>query len=108
MTVNFPGFADLLRVPALPQAGPAVPSLAQPRPIPDDLLPPMTLEAFCVQYKLSFTLQEKLMMIDITGPHILTLVSDRDLREGGGLSIGELAALRDAQMQWKRAAQDAL
>lgn len=76
--------------------------------MPDDLLPPMTLESFCAQYNLSDTLRNKLSGIDITGPHVLALVPDYDLRDEGHLSIGELAALCDAQKRWKRAAQGAL
>ena len=38
------------------------------------------------------------MAIQITGPHVLHLISDVDLRGEGKLSVGELALLRDAEL----------
>jgi hypothetical protein len=61
----------------------------------------MELGAFCAQYFLSQNIQQKLKAIQVTGPHVLRLISDADLRGDGSLSIGELASLRDAQFRWK-------
>lgn len=65
------------------------------------LLEPMDLDDFSMLFGLSSALKEKLLRADITGPHILRLISDDDLRKHGLLSIGELAALRDAEERWK-------
>jgi hypothetical protein len=102
ITVNFPGFADIFRAPNAPPLGPAEPPLAASvnsphRRVP---LPPMELEDFCRQFNLSYELRAKLNVIHITGPHVLRLVSDADLRGEGGLSVGELASVRDAQQRW--------
>lgn len=109
VTVNFPGFADFFR-----QPNPAIP--LGPLPIPNGaanrasfkdeaLLPPMKLEIFCAQYSLSDDIQMKLTSIQVAGPHVLSLISDLDLRGEGKLSIGELASLRDAETRWKHTAQ---
>lgn len=112
VTVNFPGFADFFRQPnppAIPQVGPLVPipngavnhaALQHEAP-----LPPMKLEIFCAQYSLSDDIKIKLTSIQVAGPHVLSLISDIDLRGEGKLSIGELASLRDAQTRWKHAYQ---
>ena len=68
-------------------------------------LPLMKLEIFCAQYSLSDNIQTKLTSIQVAGPHVLSLISDHDLRGEGKLSIGELASLRDAQTRWKHTAQ---
>jgi hypothetical protein len=65
----------------------------------------MKLEIFVAQYDLSNDIQAKLASIHVAGPHVLSLISDTDLRGEGKLSIGELASLRDAQTRWKHATQ---
>ena len=71
--------------------------LAPNRPV---LLPPMELGIFCTQFFLSRMIQQKLEVIQVTGPHVLSLISDANLRGDGSLSIGELASVRDAQLRW--------
>lgn len=113
-TVNFPpGFADIFRQPNQQVAGPLGPppihaeNHLRPQPGPEVPLPPMKLETFVTHYNLSDDLQAKLVSIHVAGPHVLSLISDADLRGEGKLSIGELASLRDAQTRWKHAAQGA-
>jgi hypothetical protein len=106
VTVNFPGFVDFFRQPnpAIPLGPLPIPNGAADRQ-PEALLPPMKLEIFCAQYSLSDDIQMKLASIQVAGPHVLSLISDLDLRGEGKLSIGELASLRDAQTRWKHTAQ---
>ncbi|RXW18854.1 hypothetical protein EST38_g7000 [Candolleomyces aberdarensis] len=85
-----PSVADAaLPVPALPVA-PA-----------SNLLEPMDLDDFCMLFGISYGLKLKLEDADITGPHVLWLVSNTDLRSDAKLSIGELATLRNAEERWK-------
>lgn len=96
--MNFPGFADIFRAPnAAPIATLPVPVNSLRHRAPP---PPMTLEDFCCLYKLASDLKSKLDAIHIAGPHVLRLVSDTDLRGSGGLDVGELASVRDAQQRW--------
>lgn len=113
ITVNFPGFADIFQQPNAQRAAvplgllpKAIPDVAENRPAPVTvvLLPPMKLEIFCAHYSLSDEIQMKLVSINIPGPHVLSLISDADLRGDGKLSIGQLASVRDAQTRWKHAA----
>jgi hypothetical protein len=111
-TVNFPpNFADIFRQPNQQMAGPLGPlpihAVNHLHPQPEVPLPPMKLETFVAHYNLSDDLQAKLVSIHVAGPHVLSLISDADLRGEGKLSIGELASLRDAQTRWKHAAQGA-
>ena len=80
ITVNFPGFAQLFAA-AAPNAPTAPTAPAAPPPVPRRvvLLPPMELGAFCTQYFLSQNIQQKLEAIQVTGPHVLRLISDADL-----------------------------
>jgi hypothetical protein len=99
ITVNFSGLADLLKqngapVAPAPAAGSAVSAKNEPLP------PPMELALFCDQYHLSNDIKKKLGSIHVSGPHVLRLITDADLRGEGTLSIGELASLRDAHMRW--------
>ena len=98
ITVNFSGLADLLKQNGTPVVPPAVPAavFAKNEPLP----PPMALALFCDQYHLSNDIKRKLDSIHISGPHVLRLITDTDLRGEGTLSIGELASLRDAHMRW--------
>lgn len=114
ITVNFPGFAEIFRQPNAPAlAGPLVPlpipngeAPAAPHPPQrrQPPLPPMILDPFCATYELSDAIKDKLIAIHITGPHVLRLISDTDLRGEGGLSVGELASVRDAQLRWSHSA----
>jgi hypothetical protein len=61
----------------------------------------MDLFVFCMKYRLSVQIKTKLEAIQITGPHVLCLISDADLRGEGALSVGELASVRDAQFRWQ-------
>jgi len=107
ITVNFPGFAELFAhakapitaLPVPPATGAGAASNAAPRRCAP--LPPMELAVFCMQYWLSDQIETKLSAIHITGPHVLCLISDADLRGEGSLSIGELASVRDAQFRWQ-------
>lgn len=63
----------------------------------------MMLDDFCSLYKLAGDIKAKLDMIHIAGPHVLHLVSDSDLRNSGGLDVGEVATVRNAQQRWAHA-----
>jgi hypothetical protein len=54
-----------------------------------------------MKYQLSVQIKTKLELIQITGPHVLYLISDADLRGEGALSIGELVSVRNAQFRWQ-------
>lgn len=103
ITVNFPGFADLLRAPTARVAnGPAdlqdAPAVLPHQGAP---LPQMPLATFCQTYSLSFDIEQKLHAIQLSGPHVLSLISNTDLRAEAMLSIGELASVRDAELRWR-------
>jgi len=70
-------------------------------------LPPMKLDSFCTAYNLSDAIKDKLVAIQIAGPHVLRLITDTDLRGKGGLSVGELASVHDAQLRWSHYAMAA-
>ncbi|KAG1846151.1 hypothetical protein C8R48DRAFT_677938 [Suillus tomentosus] len=63
------------------------------------LRPKLSLLDFCNRFKLSRWLCEKLDNIDVTGPHCLRFLQNADLL-GAGLSLGELADIRDAEERW--------
>jgi len=71
-----------------------------PRPIRAALVPKMKLEDFCDRFDLSVIILQKLDTLKVTGPHALRFVSDAQLVENGGMDIGELADVRDAQERW--------
>jgi hypothetical protein len=100
--VNFPGFAELfahVKAPAI--APPALPALPAPHatavlnvaPDRHASLPPMDLFVFCRKYQLSVKIKTKLEVTQITGPHVLHVISDADLQGKGALSVGELASV---------------
>lgn len=62
--------------------------------------PRVSLGDFCANYGLSDDIKDKLSTQRITGPHALFFITDTDLRGTVGLTIGELADLRDAEEQW--------
>lgn len=78
------------------------PAAANPRPLQHSRAPPppMSLVDFCQRYDLADSIKSKLDIIHIAGPHVLRLVTDSDLRVSGGLDVGEVASLRDAQQRW--------
>ena len=57
----------------------------------------MMLDDFCSLYKLADNIKAKRDIIHIAGPHVLCLVSDSDLRDPGGLDVGEVATVCDAE-----------
>ena len=63
-------------------------------------LPPMKLDSFHTACNLSDAIKDKLVTIQIAGPHVLWLITDTDLQGEGGLSVGKLALVRDAQHRW--------
>ena len=60
----------------------------------------MKLDSFCDTYDLSDAIKDKLVAIHIAGLHTLRLITDTDLQGEGGLSVGELASICDAQLRW--------
>ena len=109
ITVNFPGFADIFRAPNTPEIPAAVNAVARAPAAIDSVRqrapppPPMMLDNFCRLYKLADDIKAKLDIIHIAGPHVLRLVSDSDLRDSGGLDVGEVATVRDAEQRWAHA-----
>ena len=99
-TVNFEGLADVIKQlngqeNALPAPAPLTAVPLHPRPPPK-----MSIATFCLQFDLSPEIQAKLLGIAIAGPHLLHLVDDCALRGEAGLSLGELAGIRDAEERW--------
>ncbi|KAG2063165.1 hypothetical protein BDR04DRAFT_1038966, partial [Suillus decipiens] len=99
ITVNFSGLAELLNARQNPDTT-AIQSVQQP-PRPAQLPPRLSLEAFCDYYDLPCSVYNKLDGRQIMGPHLLRLISNDQLRTECALSIGELAAIRDAEERWK-------
>jgi len=64
------------------------------------LVPKMSLGDFCDKFNLSIFILEKLDTLKITGPHALQFISNQHLVKHGGMDIGELADVRDAQQRW--------
>ncbi|KAG2111135.1 uncharacterized protein F5147DRAFT_651357 [Suillus discolor] len=94
ITVNFAGLAELIRL--------SSPSKNPTRSTKTMSIPPkLDLQSFATWFGLSGQLHDKLKAIHLDGPHLLRLVSNEQLRTEGGLSLGELAVLRDAEERWK-------
>ncbi|KAF9486782.1 hypothetical protein BDN71DRAFT_1514643 [Pleurotus eryngii] len=74
-------------------------SLTLKAPLP----PKMSLVNFCNTYELSDSVYTKLLTMDIDGPHLLRKVSDGALEQAGKLTIGQVAAVRDAEEQYLEA-----
>ena len=55
---------------------------------------------FCNKFDLSIYILQKLDTLKITGPHALWFITNQHLVEFGGLDIGELADVQDAQEHW--------
>jgi len=96
ITVNFTGLAELIR-PSSPSATSRSSVISRPKAIP----PKLDLRIFAHQFGIPMDLYDKLEAIHLNGPHLLRLISDEQLRTEGGLSLGELAILRDAEERWK-------
>jgi hypothetical protein len=100
---NFEGLAGLLLQcnPALPAS---VPNSTQSAPRMTRaalaLVPKMTLVDFCEKFNLSVFILQKLNVLHVTGPHALRFISNQQLVEVGGMDIGQLADVRDAQEHW--------
>lgn len=110
--VNFEGLANLVaelrgntneqRVPLANVANAASRSLS-PAIFTTPVLPPkMSLSDFCFMHDLPDELQAKLNAMDISGPHLLRKISDVQLSDGG-LSVGQVAAVRDAEDRYMAA-----
>jgi hypothetical protein len=101
--VNFEGLVDVLKHlnPALQQP---LPALQQPLPVsnpPHNCPPPkISVHVFCARFDLSPAIEAKLGGINVTGPHLLRLIDDTALQTEGGLDLGELAGVRDAEERW--------
>lgn len=95
ITVNFAGLAELIR-PSSPSAASRSVS-SRPKAIP----PKLDLRTFAYQFGVPMDLCDKLEAIHFNGPHLFRLISDEQLRTEGGLSLGELTILRDAEERWK-------
>jgi hypothetical protein len=63
--------------------------------------PKLDLQSFTTWFGLLVQLRNKLEAIHLDGPHLLRLVSNEQLQTKGGLSLGELAVLRDGEECWK-------
>ncbi|KAG2113831.1 uncharacterized protein F5147DRAFT_570720 [Suillus discolor] len=94
ITVNFAGLAELIR-PSSPSKNPTCSTKTMSIP------PKLDLQSFATWFGLSGQLHDKLKAIHLDGPHLLRLVSNEQLQTEGGLSLGELAVLRDAEERWK-------
>lgn len=58
-----------------------------------------SLADFAWQYQFSLELHNLLQKAHVTGPHLLCLIMDMDLKEAG-LNFAQLAKVRDAYDQW--------
>lgn len=71
-----------------------------PTPQPPTLQPKMTLANWCIKFTLSDNIRDKLDAHDVSGPHALRFLTDRDLLTEFGLSLGQLGDIRDAHERW--------
>jgi hypothetical protein len=60
----------------------------------------MTLVDFCEKFNLSIFILQKLNVLHVTGPHALWFITNQQLVEVGGMDIGQLADVCDAQEHW--------
>jgi hypothetical protein len=60
----------------------------------------MALGDFCNKFDLSTYILQKLNTLKITGSHALQFITNQHLMEFGGLDVGELADVWDAQEHW--------
>ncbi|KAG1724745.1 uncharacterized protein EDB91DRAFT_1001316, partial [Suillus paluster] len=62
--------------------------------------PKLNLQSFTTWFGLLRQLHDKLEVIHLDGPHLLHLVSNEQLQTEGGLSLGEITVLCDAEEHW--------
>jgi len=79
----------------------AVQACPAPQPLPAANRPPNTtsLADFAWEYQFSPELHNLLRKAHVTGPHLLRLITDTDLKEAG-LNFAQLAEVRDAYDRW--------
>lgn len=111
--VSFDGLAELLRVSAGQSLAAPAPNVAPLNTTPLAMVAPtnpvedrskwpkMTLPVFCDQFEVPNSIQGKLLQLGVQGPHVLYWLKDEDLLQEGGLLLGELGTLRDAEQRWK-------
>lgn len=104
--MSFDGLADFIRGVRAPlldasnhQLGHHTHSLTPKAPLP----PKMSLVDFCNTYELSDSVYTKLLTMDIDGPHLLRKVSDGALEQAGKLTVGQIAAVHDAEERYLEA-----
>ncbi|KAJ7587721.1 hypothetical protein C8J56DRAFT_786477, partial [Mycena floridula] len=95
VNVSFPGFAEAI---ACISESRAISPETQRQPTPSDvthvpIIPQkMDLSVFVLKHQLSPAIHEKLRNLDISGPHVLRLMTDCALADGG-LSTGQIAVV---------------
>ncbi|KAJ7573588.1 hypothetical protein C8J56DRAFT_840017, partial [Mycena floridula] len=102
VNVSFPGFAEAIaRMSESRNVSPEVRRQSTPSEAPSapTIPPKMDLAVFVCQHQLSATIHEKLRKLDISGPHILRLMENSELAEGG-LSNGQIAVIQDAEQHF--------
>ena len=102
ISISFDGLAELLRGPTNKITTPAPTAPATPATTDYSNIPAMTLAAFCERYAVPEQLKKKLIDLGVQGPQALCWIKDEDLRGEGGLLLGELGTLRDAEQRWKK------
>ena len=102
ISISFDGLAELLRGPTNKITTPAPTAPATPAITDYSNIPAMTLAAFCERYAVPEQLKKKLIDLGVQGPQALCWIKDEDLRGEGGLLLGELGTLRDAEQRWKK------
>ncbi|KAJ7584275.1 hypothetical protein C8J56DRAFT_1089833 [Mycena floridula] len=87
---------QVVSTPSPPSAhSPVTPT--QPNPA---LVPKIDLDTFCMRFELSDEIRMKLAFLKITGPHTLRYINNNELRIDGGLELGEVRDVRDAEERW--------
>ena len=102
ISISFDGLTELLRGPTNKITTPAPTAPATPATTDYCNIPTMTLTAFCERYAVPEQLKKKLINLGVQGPQALCWIKDEDLRGEGGLLLGELGTLRDAEQRWKK------
>ncbi|KAF8223278.1 hypothetical protein L208DRAFT_1317741, partial [Tricholoma matsutake] len=99
--VSFDSLAEILCGP-LAQPGMHVAMPESPkRAVNSSKWPKLSLNDFCMDYEIPEPFHDKLQKLCIQGPHTLCWISDDDLHQEGGLVLGELGTLHDAEQHWK-------
>ena len=102
ISITFDGLTELLHGPTNKITTPAPTAPATPATTDYSNIPPMTLTAFCERYSVPEQLKKKLINLSVQGPQALCWIKDEDLRGEGGLLLGELGTLQDAEQRWKK------